>query len=91
MLRRFKVTTFAAQEAKYNNQYFNTEHAIKAPEHYAMGYVYNNKKFQAVSYMDLDIVSGAGSVISSVLDYSKWLKAPPISTGPIFQKPDTTL
>jgi hypothetical protein len=33
--------------------------------------------------MDLDIVSGAGSVVSNVLDYSKWLKAMIDSSGPI--------
>ena len=33
--------------------------------------------------MDLDIVSGAGSVISNVLDYSKWLKALLAQSSPI--------
>lgn len=49
-----------------------------------MGYVYYKGQYQPVPYMDLTEVSGAGSVISNVLDYSKWLKAlvnmaPPIS------------
>ena len=33
--------------------------------------------------MDLDIVSGAGSIVSNVLDYSKWLKVMIDSSGPI--------
>jgi CubicO group peptidase (beta-lactamase class C family) len=33
--------------------------------------------------MDLACVSGAGSVISNVLDYSKWLKALLSTSGPI--------
>jgi len=33
--------------------------------------------------MDLDIVSGAGSVVSNVLDYAKWLKMMIDSSGPI--------
>lgn len=33
--------------------------------------------------MDLDIVSGAGSVISNVLDYSKWIRAFLTTSGPL--------
>jgi hypothetical protein len=33
--------------------------------------------------MDLTIVSGAGSIISNVLDYSKWLRALLTASGPI--------
>jgi len=33
--------------------------------------------------MDLDIVSGAGSIISNVLDYSKWIRAFITTSGPL--------
>lgn len=33
--------------------------------------------------MDLTVVAGAGSVISNVLDYSKWIKAFLTATGPV--------
>jgi CubicO group peptidase (beta-lactamase class C family) len=33
--------------------------------------------------MDLSIITGAGSVISSVLDYTKWIKALLNTSGPI--------
>ena len=65
------------------NQYFSTPAAQHAPEDLAQGYVYYKEKYHAVPYMDLDIVSGAGSVISNVLDYSKWLQAILAQSGPI--------
>jgi len=33
--------------------------------------------------MSLDVISGAGSIISNVLDYTKWIKAMIDSSGPI--------
>jgi hypothetical protein len=35
--------------------------------------------------MDLTAVSGAGSIISNVLDYSKWLRSLLTATGPLSQ------
>ncbi|KAL8853567.1 MAG: hypothetical protein Q9221_001553 [Calogaya cf. arnoldii] len=50
------------------------------------GHIWNNRtqKYIPVEWMDLPLLSGAGHVISNVLDYSKWLKflmnqAPPLS------------
>ncbi|KAL8797080.1 MAG: hypothetical protein Q9182_007261 [Xanthomendoza sp. 2 TL-2023] len=50
------------------------------------GHVWNNQsqKYIPVAWMDIPLVSGAGHVISNVLDYGKWLQflmdqAPPLS------------
>ncbi|KAL8735330.1 MAG: hypothetical protein Q9166_000875 [cf. Caloplaca sp. 2 TL-2023] len=50
------------------------------------GHVWNNhtQKYIPVAWMDIPLVSGAGHVISNVLDYAKWLQflmdqAPPLS------------
>jgi len=64
-------------------QYFSTSDAEKAPEHLAEGYVYYEDEFQPVREMDLTCISGAGSIVSNVLDYSKWLKALLSTSGPI--------
>lgn len=64
-------------------QYFSQSDAEKAPEPQAQGYAYYGGKYHDVPFMDLDIVSGAGSVVSNVLDYSKWLKVMIDSSGPI--------
>lgn len=52
----------------------------------AQGYIWNNltKEYLPVKPIDMAGVSGAGAVISNVLDYAKWLrflmdKAPPLS------------
>lgn len=66
-----------------NGTYFSTPAALAAPELYSQGYVYYQDKFQEVPYMDLDIVSGAGSVISNVLSYTKWIQALLAQSGPI--------
>jgi hypothetical protein len=67
-------------------QYFSTPAAQAAPEFLAQGYVYNKNKYQPVPFMDLSIVTGAGSVISTVLDYTKWIKALIETSGPISKK-----
>ncbi|KAL8783326.1 MAG: hypothetical protein Q9213_004701 [Squamulea squamosa] len=50
------------------------------------GHVWNNQtqKYIPVEWMDLPFISGAGHIISNVLDYAKWLQclmdqAPPLS------------
>jgi hypothetical protein len=65
------------------NQYFTNEAADAGPEPRAQGYVYHNEKYEEVPFMDLDIVSGAGSIISNVLDYSKWIRAFLTTSGPL--------
>ncbi|PQE06489.1 beta-lactamase-type transpeptidase fold domain containing protein [Rutstroemia sp. NJR-2017a WRK4] len=55
--------------------YFSTSAAQDGPEDLAQGYDYYNHKYHEVPFMNLTLTSGAGSIISNVLDYSKWLKA----------------
>jgi len=64
-------------------QYFSNEDALNAPEFLAQSYVYINETFQPVPLLNIDTVSGAGSVASNVLDYALWLKAMINSSGPI--------
>ncbi|KAH8598835.1 putative penicillin-binding protein [Bisporella sp. PMI_857] len=52
----------------------------------AAGYAWNNSSFQAIPTINLTLVSGAGAIISNVLDYSKWIKSmidssPPLSAS----------
>lgn len=63
--------------------YFSNEDAIKAPETFAIGYVYYENNYTSVPYLNLSVLRGAGSVISNVLDYSKWIKALIDLSGPI--------
>ncbi|TVY52262.1 Protein flp, partial [Lachnellula suecica] len=63
--------------------YFSTSAAQAAPEPLAQGYVYHDEKYEPVPPMDLHIVSGAGSIISNVLDYSKWIRAFLTTSGPL--------
>ncbi|KAL8801745.1 MAG: hypothetical protein Q9200_006842 [Gallowayella weberi] len=70
--------------------YFSFDQAELAVENGAAqltsGHVWNNQslKYIPVAWMDIPLVSGAGHVISNVLDYAKWLQflmdqAPPLS------------
>ncbi|KAJ5047542.1 uncharacterized protein L3040_003365 [Drepanopeziza brunnea f. sp. 'multigermtubi'] len=58
-----------------SSTYFSNEDALASPSHLAQGYVHHNGTYQKVPYMDTRPVSGAGSIISNVQDYSKWLHA----------------
>ena len=64
--------------------YFDHKEARKAPEHFANGYYYSNGSYHQVPDINVPELSGAGFIISNVLDYAKWIKAlidqePPIS------------
>lgn len=65
--------------------YFSTEDAASAKQDLAKGYYYDEEEscYKEVPWMDLDGTSGAGSVISNVIDYSKWARAVMEKTGPI--------
>ena len=60
--------------------YFSLKHAKAAVENgeaeLAKGYLWNNltQEYVHVPWVDLPAVSGAGAVISNVLDYAKWLR-----------------
>ncbi|KAK7943183.1 uncharacterized protein PG986_012296 [Apiospora aurea] len=66
-----------------NATYFSLEDAQAAPEHLAMGYWWdyssnrsskNDGGFGEVPFAGLDEASGAGAVVSTVLDYAKWIR-----------------
>ncbi|CAG8961253.1 hypothetical protein HYFRA_00013309 [Hymenoscyphus fraxineus] len=71
--------------------YFSVKDALAAPEPLAQGYIYYEDKFQEVPIMDFAVVSGAGSIISNVLDYAKWLKALLSHSGPLSKEDITAL
>lgn len=56
--------------------YFSLEDAQRAPEHFAAGYYWDNATagFRQVPYIGLREISGAGSVVSNVDDYARWIK-----------------
>ncbi|KAJ9151255.1 Penicillin-binding protein 4 [Pleurostoma richardsiae] len=56
--------------------YFSLDAALAAPEHLARGYWWDDGagRYGAVRHMPLEEVSGAGSVISNVLDYAAWMR-----------------
>jgi len=65
--------------------YFSLPDALAAPEHMAGGYVWDTltDKFASVPFMPVDEVGGAGSVISCVDDYVKWIRSLLREDGPL--------
>lgn len=59
----------------------------------ARGYVWLNRtqEYRSVSYMDSDAVSGAGAIISNVLDYAKWLRCMMTMAAPLSQAAHNSL
>lgn len=59
-----------------NSTYFSLEDALASPEHLAEGYYWDYTKggFVEVPYMSVWEASGAGAVVSNVLDYTKWVR-----------------
>ena len=61
-----------------NSTFFDLDSAKNAKEYLAHGYKYlyhtDEGGFEDVDWMALDGVSGAGSVITNVLDYAKWAR-----------------
>jgi len=54
--------------------YFSLGDAVQSEHDLAQGYYYDEGEnlFKEVDHMDLEEVSGAGSVITNVLDYARW-------------------
>ncbi|KAJ3532067.1 hypothetical protein NM208_g8602 [Fusarium decemcellulare] len=70
-----------------NSTFLDLQQAKDAPEHLSTGYYWdeNNKRHQGVPFLPTGIISGAGAVISNVIDYTKWIrcllrKEPPLSS-----------
>ncbi|KAL7962293.1 beta-lactamase/transpeptidase-like protein [Trichoderma compactum] len=65
--------------------YFDLQSALDAPQHMASGYAWNldKEEYEEIPFMTLTEVSGAGSVISNVADYAKWVKSLIHQSGPL--------
>ena len=73
-----------------NSTFFSTSDAeaaaLAGKASLAQGYLWRNRtqEYKRLSHMNSNVISGAGSTISNVLDYTKWLRcmmamAPPLS------------
>lgn len=58
-----------------NSTFFSKADALNSKDELALGYKWENGKFVELPLMSLHEISGAGSVISNVLDYAKWAYA----------------
>ncbi|KAK8053488.1 beta-lactamase/transpeptidase-like protein, partial [Apiospora saccharicola] len=80
-----------------NATYFSLEDAQAAPEHLAMGYWwdYSNKSskggFGEVPFAGLDEASGAGAIVSTVLDYAKWIRCLANEAAPLSKAAHTAI
>jgi CubicO group peptidase (beta-lactamase class C family) len=65
--------------------YFSLPDALAAPEHMAAGYVWDKttEQFGTVPFMPVDEIGGAGSVISCVDDYVRWIRSLLREEGPL--------
>ncbi|KAK1251795.1 hypothetical protein MKX07_007274 [Trichoderma sp. CBMAI-0711] len=71
-----------------DSTFFDLQSALDASEHLASGYAwdYERGEYKEIPYMTLTEVSGAGSVISNVLDYAKWIQSLIQQTGPLSEE-----
>jgi len=58
-----------------NSTFSSLKGAKNAKEDLARGYYYSDGEYHEVEWMELDQVTGAGDIISNVLDYAKWARA----------------
>ena len=72
-----------------NNTFFSlsdAEAAVSARKlSLAQGYLWHNRtqEYSSLAQMDEDVISGAGNVISNVLDYTKWLRCMMAMASPL--------
>jgi CubicO group peptidase (beta-lactamase class C family) len=70
-----------------DSTFFDLSSAKSSKEHLATGYrwLYHEEDggFEDVGWMELDEISGAGSIITNVLDYAKWARAIFTKTTPL--------
>lgn len=77
-----------------NSTYFSLEDAQAAPEELASGYYWDYKHgggYKYVPPMDLTGGSGAGGIVSNVLDYARWIRSLLKEDGPIPKAGHTAL
>ncbi|PWY87986.1 beta-lactamase/transpeptidase-like protein [Aspergillus sclerotioniger CBS 115572] len=67
--------------------FFDLDDAKQAPEDLARGYYHsvNEDTYHEVDWMPCNEISGAGAVITNVLDYAKWARALLDQTEPLSQ------
>jgi CubicO group peptidase (beta-lactamase class C family) len=65
--------------------YFSLSDALKSGKPFAQGYYWltQSQTFTRVDYIDESSMEGCGAVISSVRDYSKWIRMMIDRTGPV--------
>ncbi|OOF96712.1 hypothetical protein ASPCADRAFT_514954 [Aspergillus carbonarius ITEM 5010] len=65
--------------------FFDLDDAKQAPEHLASGYYHSidEDTYHKVDWMPCNEISGAGAVITNVLDYAKWARALLDQTEPL--------
>lgn len=66
-----------------NATYFSSKAAHEAPQHLATGYAYSNGSYRPIPDFDATTVSGAGFMISNVLNYISWLRVMISQSSPI--------
>ncbi|EQL02970.1 Beta-lactamase/transpeptidase-like protein [Ophiocordyceps sinensis CO18] len=56
--------------------YFDLEEAKDAPEHLSTGYYWHRQQqeFKAMPLMPTDVMNASGAMISTVVDFAKWIK-----------------
>lgn len=68
-----------------NSTKFDLQEALDGPEHLASGYYWDldEEEYKEVPHMPVVEISGAGAVLSSALDYAKWVKSLLHQSGPL--------
>lgn len=55
--------------------FFSLAQAQNSSEDLARGYYFQDEEYHEAGWMNVDTISGAGGMISNVLDYAKWARA----------------
>lgn len=73
--------------------YFSLSDALESDKPFAQGYYWRtgNRTFTEVEYVDESSMEGCGAVVSSVSDYSKWIRVMINRAGPISEAGHTAL
>ena len=58
-----------------DSTFFTLKDAQNAPNDLAQGYYHDGEEYQQLTWMPLHEIAAAGSMVSNVLDYTKWARA----------------